>query len=52
MKDTGFTYLSPLFSGKEDVVFVAPYFHAILVGTALGLQRMAEKLSVYKIDKG
>ena len=43
---------SAIFS-KEDAELVAPYFHAILVGTALmQAENVAEKIKELKIDKG
>ena len=43
---------SAIFS-KEDAELVAPYFHAILVGTALmQAEDVAEKIKELKIDKG
>ena len=43
---------SAIFS-KEDAELVAPYFHAVLVGTALmQAEDVAEKIKELKIDKG
>ena len=43
---------SAIFS-KEDAELVAPYFHAVLVGTALmQAENVAEKIKELKIDKG
>ena len=43
---------SAIFS-KEDAELVAPYFHAVLVGTALmQAKNVAEKIKELKIDKG
>ena len=52
-KDDGIYVSESAIFSKEDAELVAPYFHAVLVGTALmQAENVAEKIKELKIDKG